>query len=207
VQLDADDARNRVARLFLKAHQPLGAAVLYAESARAGSIDPEIWCGLGASLMGARGVLVRQPFEDWAARVFRHAAPWFAGTAFSDVAAEWQPQLPPPSTDASLGPADLDELLAFLLVTDDVLASAIDALAADDRVFAIMMLLDASPHAVPITAAAIRGRWGLPAARAALKRAGAVAQDPAVRAALDDAARGSDRDQLEPYLGWVRDRR
>lgn len=200
MEVDPDTARARVAQLFLKARQPLGAAILYAESARDGSVDPGVWCGLGASLMGARGTLVREPFEDWAARVFLHGQRWFDGTPFADIAAEWQPQLPAPSTDAGLIPADLDELLGFLIVDDDVLPAAVDALAADDRMFAVMMLLDASPHAAPVAAAAIRNRWGTRAAVSALKRAGAYIHHADVRAALGDAARAPNRDHLEPYL-------
>lgn len=206
MKVDPDDARARVAGLFLKARQPLGAAILYAESARGGSSDPGVWCGLGASLMGSRGVLVRQPFEDWAARVFHHAAPWLAGTPFAEVAREWQPQLPVPSTDAALIAADLDELLAFLRVDDGVLPEAVDGLAADDQTFAVMMLLDASPHAAPVAAAAIRGRWGTRATLAALKRVGAFAEHDEVRAAVNDAARAPNRAELEPYLGWALER-
>ncbi|KAB2910803.1 MAG: hypothetical protein F9K40_01895 [Kofleriaceae bacterium] len=199
MELDHDDLRLKVARLFLSARQPLGAAVLLAEAARGGSRDPEVWCGLGAALMGSRGVLVSKPFEDWAALVFRDA-PSFAGTPYAEVAAEWQASVPAPARAEPLTRADLDELLRFLLVTEDVLVECVDGLAADDQMFAVMVIVEASPHASAVARAAILGRWGMGAARSALKRVAPLLDRVDVRAAITEAARGPHRDELRPYL-------
>ena len=155
MELDHDDLRLKVARLFLGARQPLGAAVLLAEVVRGGNRDPEVWCGLGAALMGARGVLVSKPFEDWAALVFRDA-PSFAGTPYAEVAAE--------------------------------------------QMFAVMVIVEASPHASAVARAAILGRWGMGAARSALKRVAPLLDRVDVRAAITEAARGPHCDELRPYL-------
>lgn len=202
---DADEARLRLARMFLRARQPLGAAVLFTELARDGSRDPEVWCGLGAALMGSRGTLVRKPFEDWAAYVFRQAEPLVKGTPFAEITAQWRSELPPPTSDDTLGAAELDALQEFLLISEDVLPQAVDGLPRDDHMIAVMILGDHSRHAASVVRAAIGGRWGAAAARAALKRAGRFLDRVDVRAAITGAARAPNRDELEPYLGWALD--
>lgn len=199
------EPRVRLARMWLRAGQPLGAALLLTELTLESSRDPEVWCGLGAALMGARGTLVRKPFEQWAARVFHQAGALVRGTPFAEVAVHWQAQLPPPG-DAPLEGRELAELFAFLQVTDDVWPAAIDGLPPADHMLAVMVLGDHSPHAAPVIRAAVGGRWGAAAARAALKRAGRfAARDVDVRAAIVEAAGRPGSAELEPYLGWAID--
>ncbi len=205
MQIDPTEARLRVARMFLRARQPLGAAVVLAELARRGNRDPEVWCGLGAALLGSRGALVVKPFELWAARVLREAEPLVFGTPFAQTRLELERGLPPPATAEPMDAVALDELIPYLLVTDDVLPGAIDGLPADDRMFAVMMLADHSGHALPVIRAAIRGRWGPPAARAALKRCGRFLDRVDLRAAITAAGGSPGHDELEPYLGHVLD--
>lgn len=84
----------RIGMDLFKARQPLAAAIVYAELARSGVSSPELWCGLGSSLMASRGRFVRKPFEDWAAKVFRRGAPLFAGTPYDGPVSEWLTELP-----------------------------------------------------------------------------------------------------------------
>ena len=93
--------------------------------------------------------------------------------------------------------------LERLLLTDhvDLLPDAIDALPAADRLLAATVLIEHSRWAIAVTCAAIDGRWGLPGARAALRRSDRFVGSGAVRASIEKAASSPQRDQLEPY--WV----
>ena len=77
-----------VAMDLFKAGHKLAAALVYAELAQGGASSAELWCGLGAALLGCRGLFVRKPFEVWAAKVFARGAPAFVGTAYAEVVKE-----------------------------------------------------------------------------------------------------------------------
>lgn len=83
--------------MFLRARRPLGAAVLLAELIRSGSGAAEVWCGLGAALLGAREALEVRPFERWAAWVLRDAEPVVLGTPFAQPRLDLARDLPPPA--------------------------------------------------------------------------------------------------------------
>ncbi len=192
--------------MFLRARRPLGAAVLLAELIRSGSGAAEVWCGLGAALLGAREPLEVRPFERWAAWVLRDAEPVVLGTPFAQPRLDLARDLPPPATEEPLRAYELDELVGFLHDGGrEPLVRAVDGLVGDDRVAAVATLAETSGHAAPVVVAAIRGRWGLAAARAALRRAPRWVEVAAVRAAITAATHGPDRDRLEPHLGHAVD--
>jgi len=203
MEITPENLLEKAALTFWRARQPLAAAVLFADLVGGGSEAPPVWCGLGSSLMASRGVLVRQPFEAWAARVFARAMPLVAGTPFEAAAKTWAAELPVASAVAFTA-AEAPALLDFLLVTDAVLPDAVAPLPEEDRMFAVMAMGDrANVRYVPVLCAAIDGRFGPGAARSALKRVGPFLDRVDLRAALGRAARAPASQELQPYLGWV----
>jgi hypothetical protein len=204
---DADGMALRAAMDFFKAQQPLAAALVYAEAAQGGASAPGLWCGLGSSLMRCRGVLVRRPFEIWAAKVFRRGEPTFPGSPYAEIARDWLRELPEAGREAPLRDEELPAMIEFLLINERVLPEAAAALPQDDRMGVVMALGDRrAPLYVPLLRDAIEGRLGDGAARSALKRVGAFLERPDVQASLLAAARSPSRDELEPYLKFVLDR-
>jgi hypothetical protein len=206
VNAEAHEARVRVARMFLRARQPLAAALILAELVRAKSHDPEVWCGLAAALLGARGGhRPRRTLEHWAAFVLRDATPLAGGTPFAATVKQLAATIPPASDQDLFEAAELDAVQAFLLAGDPVLVPALDRLPPADHQHAVTLLAEHSRHAAPVVAAAIASRWGAAVARAALRRVGRFAGDPDVRGAVVAATRSPDREALEPFLGRALD--
>jgi hypothetical protein len=180
----AHDGRVAVARMFLRAGQPLGAAIVLTELVREHSVDPEVWCGLAAALLGVRRRRPRREVERWAALVLREATPRVGGSAFAATTAELRAQVAAPADDALLLAVELDQLADFLIGGEPALPLAIDGLPAADRLHAVTLLGEHGRHAAPVVAAAIDGRWGDAAARAGLAHAGRFLDHPAVKAAI-----------------------
>jgi hypothetical protein len=204
--LDSHDARVRVARMFLRGGQPLAAALLFAELVRARSRAPEVWCGLAAALLGARGgPRTRRGLEIWAALVLRDAAEVAIGTPFAATVAKLVAGLTAPADDDMFEAAEMDALQRYLLEPGPLLAPALDRLPPADHQYAVTLLAEHSVHAAPVVAAAITGRWGAAVARAALRRIDRFTANADVRAAVAAATRSPERDALEPYLGRALD--
>jgi hypothetical protein len=201
-----DDPRLRVARLFMRAGRPLGASLLFTELARAHHDTPEVWCGLGAALLGARTPLRVKPFERWAAYVLRHAEPIVYGTPFAQPRLDLEQGLAPPPTDDAMDAYFLDQLAEFLHDSGDPLVEGIDGLGPDERTFAVAALADTSAHALPVVRTAILGRWRAGVARTALRHCERHLDRPEIRAAITAATRSPHRDKLEPFLGHAVDR-
>ena len=195
----------RVARLLLRARRAHAAALVLAEHARKGSRDPETWCALGAALLGARHPLMVKPYERWAAWVLRDAEPIVFMTPFAQPRLELARDLPPPSHDDPMDALALDQLVEFLATSGDVLPDAVAALTGDDRALAVGLLAESSDHAAPVVRAAIAGRYGAAAARAALRRCRRFLHRGDIRAAITAAAASPGRDELDPYLGEALD--
>jgi len=177
---------------------------VYAELAMGGASSPELWCGLGASLLGCRGQLVRKPFEVWAAKVFRRGAPLFSGTSYQAVVQDLRAEIPTESLGASLEDGELPAMIEFLLCTERVLPEAIAELAESDVMGAVMRLGDRkSPLYVPLLRDAVEGHFGEGAARSALKRIGPFLDWPEMRASLLTAREDANPDDLCPYLASV----
>lgn len=198
---DATEARLRAARTFLRAGKPLAAALLFAELIRAKSRDPEVWVGLGAALLGARGLRPRRGLEIWAALVLRDAAQIAGGTPFAATVTTLRAGLAAPADDDLFEAAEVDALQRYLLEEGPVLPPAIDGLPPADHQHVVTLLAEHSVHAAPVLAAAIGKRWGAAVARAALRRIGRFLGNPEIRAAVLAATRAPDRAALEPYLG------
>jgi hypothetical protein len=205
--LDSNQQALRAAGDFFRAGQPLAAAIVYGELAQGGLSTPELWCGLGSALMASRGVMVRAPFEAWAAKVFRRGAPAFPGTPYAEVALEWLTELPQAKGTAPLDDAEIPAMLAFLLVNERVLPDAAAALPEDAMMGTVMALGDRkSPLYLPVLRDAVEGKLGAGAARSALKRIGPFLERPEMLASLLAAKTSPEREELEPYLSFVTDR-
>lgn len=202
---DSSEAILRVARMFMRVRQPRAAALLFLELIREAARSGEVWCGLGAALLGARTPGMRRTFERWAAMVLRDAEVYANRSEWAAPVAELRVGLPAipddPFTTIQIG--DLERLL----LTDhvDLLPDAIDHLPAADRLLAATALIEHSRWAIAVTCAAIDGRWGPPGARAALRRSDRFVGSGAVRASIEKAASSPRRDELEPFLGYALD--
>lgn len=204
---DANQMALRLAADLSSARQPLAAALVCAELARGGFTSPELWCALGSSLMASRGVAVREPFEAWAAKVFRRGAPMFAGTVHAEVVEQWLQELPEAAATPPLQDHEATPLIEFLLVHERVLPEAARALEGDARMSMVIVLGDrAEPLYVPLLRDAIEGHLGDGAARSALKRIGPFVTRPDVQASLLTARDEPAREDLGPYLSCVTDR-
>lgn len=204
MNIDSNQHALRIAMDLFKARQPLAAALVYAEIARSGLSAPDLWCGLGASLMASRGQLVRRPFEVWATKVFRRGEPTFAKTPYADVVKDWLPELPDFTKTPPLSDAELTPMIEFLLVNEAVLPDAAMALSPDMVMGVVMALGDrGDPLYVPLLRAAVEGRLGDGAARSALKRIGPFLERPDMQASLLAVSQSPMREELEPYLGSV----
>ncbi|HUQ02344.1 MAG TPA: hypothetical protein VM261_07595 [Kofleriaceae bacterium] len=199
------DAPVRVARMLLRAGRAHAAALVLAEHARKGSRDPEAWCALAAALLGARHRLVVKPYERWAAMVLRDAEPIVFATPFAQPTLELMREVAAPTSDDPMDAYALDQLIEWLVTSEDILPDAVAALAGDDRVLAVGLLAESSDHAATVVRAAIEGRFGAAAARAALRRCRRFLQRGDVVQAINAAARSPRRAELEPYLGTVLD--
>lgn len=199
------DAPLRVARVLLRARRAHAAALVLAEHARKGSREAEVWCALGAALLGARHPLVVKPYERWAAWVLREAEPIVFMTPFAQPRLELASGLAPPAHDDPMDAYALDQLIEFLATSEDVLADAFAAITGDDRALAVGLLAESSDRAAPVVRAAITGRYGAAAARAALRRCRRFLHRGDVRAAITAAAASPSRDELDPYLGLALD--
>jgi hypothetical protein len=195
----------RAARVLLRARRAHAAALLLAELARSGNREPEVWCALGAALLGARHRLMVKPYEVWAAWVLRDAEPIVFMTPFAQPRLELANGLAPPDHDKPMTAVELDELQEFLLASEDALPQAIDGLGPEDRVLVISILAETSRHAAPVVREAINGRWGDAAARTALRRCRRFFNRGDVRVAIRTAGASSRRGALEPFLGEVLD--
>jgi hypothetical protein len=164
---------NQLSTTFFANKQPLACAILLADSAREGSTDPGLWVGLGAGLMGSAGVLVRKPFIAAADKAFARARPLAEGTPFAEVIDEWMPAIEKEREGAAAGPMkddELDPLLDFLHVTDQVMIEAVEGLPANERMFALIVLRDrADERYFPLLCEAASGTWGPEVARSAYK--------------------------------------
>lgn len=202
--IDPNEFALRVAMDLFKARQPLAAALVYAEVAGSGFATAELWCGLGASLMKSRGMMVRKPFEVWAAKVLRRGEPAFKGTPYADVVKDWLPELPDAPNTAPLQDAEIPAMIEFLLVNEAVLVDAVAALTPDAAMSMVMALGDRKhPLYVPLLRAAVEGKFGDGAARSALKRIGAFLDRSDMQASLLNLSLSPQREELEPYLGFV----
>lgn len=199
------DAALRVARMLLRARKAHAAALVLAEHARKGSRLAETWCALGAALLGARHNLMVKPYERWAAWILRDAEEIVFMTPFAQPRLDLLKDLEPATYDERVDAVALDQLIEFLATSENILPDAIDALARDDRTLAVGLLADYSDHAAPVVRAAIQGRYGAAAARAALKRFRRFRNRGDIRAAITAAAASPRRDELEPYLGEALD--
>jgi hypothetical protein len=203
----SDDFAMKTALTFFRARQTLAAAIIYTEVAQGGASTPGLWCGLGSALMASRGTFVRKPFEAWAAKVFRRGAPSFPGTPYAAAAKDWLAELPGAERVAPLTDEELPRMLEFLVVNEAVLPEATAALPDEDRMGVVMTLCGrAKPVYLPLLRAAIEGRLGHGAARSALKRIGPFLERAELQASLLAAAEAPDREELEPYLGFIVDR-
>ncbi|HVK76173.1 MAG TPA: hypothetical protein VM734_22760 [Kofleriaceae bacterium] len=201
MQIDAGMMVPRIAFDLYKARQPLGAAIVYADLVGGGASSAEIYGGLGAALLDCRGVLVRKPFEEWAAKVFARGAPTFPGTPFEDVARDRQAQIPAGTPSRPLTDAEIPAMIEFLVVNEAVLPDAVAALPVSDQMSAVMALGERrNPLYVPILRAAIVGRYGDGAGRSALKRVGSFLDRSDVQASLVIAAGSPLAEELGPYL-------
>lgn len=199
---DLDARTLRLAVDLIRAQQPLATAVVCAQLARSGFSSAELWCALGSSLMASRGVFVREPFERWAAKVFRRGAPEFTGTAYAAVVQDWLQDLPEAAHTAPLADAEIAAMIDFLLIHERVLADAAQVLDDGTRMAMVMVLGDrVDPLFVPLLREAIVGKLGDGAARSALKRIGAFSGRADVQGSLVLAHHGAGREAIEPYLG------
>jgi hypothetical protein len=199
------DAAVRVARMLLRARRGHAAALVLAEHARKGSRDPEVWCALAAALLGARHRLMVKPYERWAAMVLRDAEPIVFATPFAQPTLDLMREVEPPTTDDVMDAYALDQLIEWLATSEDILPDAVDALTGEDRALAVELLAESSAHAATVVRAAIEGRYGAAAARAALRRARRFFHRGDVLQAIKAAAASPRRRALEPYLGGVLD--
>lgn len=203
---DPHEARLRVARMFLRVGQPLGAAVLLGELIREHSRTPEVWCGLAAALLGARGgTRPRRGLEIWAGYVLRDGKAIVGGTPFAKTCTDLAAGIAAAPADDLFAAAEMDAMLAFLVAVGPVLPAAIDRLPTADRQHAVTLLADHSRYAAPVVIAAIANRWGVAVARIALRRAGRFVSNPELAAALTAATRAPHREALEPFLGRALD--
>lgn len=203
---DPTEALMRVARMMMRARRPRGAALLFDELARDGDRSGEVWCSLGAALLGAREPGNRRAFERWAAYVLRDAEVYANRTQWAPVVAELRTGLPR-IDDAPFTAIELDDVARLLLKDHpELLADAVDGLPPPDRVLAVIAIVEHSRWALPVVAVAMSGRWGLPGARAVVRRCDRFVGSATVRGALESAQGGPMRDALEPYLGYALDR-
>lgn len=194
----------RVASDFSKARQPLAAALIYAEIAQSGLSTAELWCGLGTSLLQCRGVLVRRPFELWAAKVFLRGQPTFLGTPHEGIVRSHLQELPEAEGSPVLGLEELPSMIDFLLVNERILPEAAFALSPEDRTNAVMVLAERrAPLYIPLLRAAIEGSLGEAPAVAALQRIGSFLDRPEVQASVLNASESPLREVLGPYLSPV----
>lgn len=208
MSLDPDQARVEVARLMLRAKQPLGAAVLLGELTHHDPRDAEVWAGLGIALIaaGAGAGVRRKHFELLAGKVLARAVPLARDTNFAPLVEHWLGVLG--AGDATpIQPEELVPMMDFLVLAEpEALVHAIDGLAEGDRMFAVMMIGDHGEHASAVIRHAILGRWGVAVARSGLKRVRKYLARADIRAAIAAATRWPNRAELEPYLGWALDR-
>lgn len=202
--IDPNSFALRIGMDLFKARQPLAAALVYAEIAGSGYSTPELWCGLGASLLASRGQFVRTPFEVWAAKVFRRGEPGFGGTPYAAVVQDWLPALPDYPNSQPLSDAEIPEMIEFLQVNEAVLPGAVATLAPDAAMSVVMALGDrAHPLYLPLLRAAVEGKLGDGAGRSALKRVGPFLDRPEMLASLLVASTSPRREELEPYLKFL----
>lgn len=202
--IDPNQFALRIGMDLFKARQPLAAALVYAEVAGSGFASPELWCGLGSSLMNCRGRIVRKPFEVWAAKVFRRGESSLKGTPYAEVVSEWLTELPEAPKTAPLQDAEIPAMIDFLLVNEDVFPQAVGALQPDAAMGIVMALGDRKhPLYVPLLRAAIEGKLGDGATRSALKRIGPFLERSDMLASLLIASQSPRREDVEPYLGFV----
>jgi hypothetical protein len=199
------DPALKVARLLLRARQAHAAALVLAEHMRKGGRAPEVWCALGAALLGARHRLMVKPYERWAAWVLRDAEPVVFMTPFAQPRLDLARDLAPPPHDDPFDAFAMDQLIEFLATSEDILPDAIAPLSPADRALAVGLLAECSDHAAPVVRAAIQGRYGAAAGRAALRRYRRFLNRGDVLAAIQAAATSKLRDELEPYLGQALD--
>lgn len=199
------DAPLRVARLLLRARRGHAAALVLAEHARKGSREPEVWCALGAALLGARHNLMVKPYERWAAWLLRDAEEIVFMTPFAQPRLDLLRDIEPATHEEIVDAAVLDQLVEFLATSENILPDALDALSGDDRALAVGLLAESSDRAGSVVRAAIQGRWGSAAARAALRRVRRFLDRGDIRAAITAAATSPRRDELDPYLGQALD--
>lgn len=204
----ASDILPSAARVFLKHGQGLPAAVCFTVAIRNDTIEsPELLAGLGAACAGgAGGVSEREPLFRWAGRALLRCLE-VAGGELAEVADEQLRAVRAELDVDSLTPLtaeDLPELLGFLDVDDTYLVNAIDAIPEDQRMFLIMALGDCPEDAfAPALQEAMRGRWGAPAARSALKRAPYWWERQWVQGAVLTLATSPLSDECQPYLSWT----
>jgi hypothetical protein len=204
---DPTELAKRAAMSLFKTGHALAAAIVYGEAAKLAPDDPEILCGFGAGVGNSAGRLVIAPFVQWSTRILERCVAC-GDTPYAKIARERlvelrsKPEyLPLPAAQ----PGDFEPLVAFLDVEPrNTIPAAIDALAEDDRMFAIMALGDlGSPRFWSAIAAAIEGRWGDGAARSALKRVGRYASHRAVRDAMVALRRSPLGAECDPYLEFA----
>jgi hypothetical protein len=203
----SDDPTLRIAFSLFTAGQPLGAAIIWANALRIGASAPVIYAGLGSALLDSRGVLVRKPFEEWAAKVFARGAPALAGSEYADVVEQRRAQIPAGTPAVSLRDDEIPAMIEFLVVNESVLPDAIAALPPDDYMGVVMALGDVSdPLYIGVLRAAIAGRYGDGAGRSALKRIGPFLDRVDVQGSLAVAAESPIAEELGPYLTFVLER-
>jgi len=197
---------NEIAFALFKAGQPLGASIIWANALRIGTASPVTYAGLGSGLLDSRGMLVRKPFEEWAAKVFARGAPVLAGSEYASVVEDRRAQIPAGTPAVPLRDDEIPALIEFLLVNESVLPDAIAALPADDHMSAVMALGNGDPLYVGVMRAAVAGRYGDGAARSALKRIGPFLDRVDVQGSIGVAAESPMAEELGPYLTFVLDR-
>jgi hypothetical protein len=180
VEERAERARDVAVQLF-GAQKPLGAAIFYVQSIRQAE-SPITWAELGCALQECVGRFVRAPFFETAEVAFARAlrlglegelVPVVADRREAAAAelGKHRPGLSKVNAGAdrflalarpdSVPREALDALEAFLVVSDGVVADAIDELAAPERSQALALCAELGwDHLARVVLVAREGRWG-----------------------------------------------
>ena len=197
----------KAAMLFFKRDAYLAAAIVYGETAKLAPDNPEVLVGLGAAVGNSAGVLVIAPFVQWSTRILKRCLAVSGSGPYAEVARQRLKELEGKKEYRdlpTLEPADLDELLAFLDIDRTIVVAAIDGIADDDKMFAVMALGDLRAlRFTPVIAAAIEGRWGAAPIRSALKRVGPFAKRRSIHEAFAKLKASALAAEAQPYLEFA----